>query len=83
MPSTMVELDQSTIERLDFVANAMQLSREMTLHRAITKFIEDWELVKEVDLGLADIEAGRVHSNDEVSAYFAAKRNALNATLGK
>lgn len=83
MSSTFVALDQSIVERLDSVANAMRLTREMALHQAITKFIEDTEFIQDVEAGIADIEAGNVHSNEDVSAYFLAKRDALKATLQK
>ena len=53
------------------------------MRQAITNFIEDTEYVQDVTQGLADIEAGNVHSNVEVSAYFSAKRNALKATFQK
>ena len=83
MPSTLVAIDQSIVERLDSIANSLHLSRETALRQAITNFIEDTEYVQDVAQGLADIEAGNVHSNVEVSAYVSAKRNALKATFQK
>lgn len=83
MPSTLVAVDQSIVDRLDSIANDMQLSREMALRQAIIKFIEEMEFKQDVEEGIADIEAGNVHTNDEVSAYFSAKRKALKASLHK
>lgn len=80
MPSTLVALDQVLVKRLDSIAKDMQISRETLLHQAIIKFIENTEYVQDVAQGIADIEAGNVHSNAEMSAYFSAKRNALKAT---
>ncbi len=62
MPSTLVAIDQSIVERLDSIANSLHLSGETALRQAITNFIEDKEYVQDVAQGLADIEAGNVHS---------------------
>ena len=81
MPSTLVAIDQSIVERLDSIANSLHLSGETALRQAITNFIEDKGMFRMWHKVFADIEAGNVHSNVEVSAYFSAKRNALKATF--
>ena len=47
MPSTLVAIDQSIVERLDSIANSLHLSRETALRQAITNFIEDTEYVQD------------------------------------
>ncbi len=59
MPSSMVALDQSSVDR----------------HEAIANFIDDIEFRRDVEAGLADVANGNVKPDCEVEAYFAAKRN--------
>lgn len=71
------ELDEDTTTRLEAAASHQGLSSIDALKRAVLSFVEEVELRMDVELGLEDIANGRVIPDEEVRAYFEAKRKAL------
>lgn len=74
MPSS-VSLDQKVIDRIDaLVASGRYVSREEVLdvatHRLADRIARVREIEAHIDQGLSDIDAGRVHSVEEVRAHF-------------
>lgn len=74
MPSS-VSLDQKVIDRIDaLVASGRYVSREevldVAIHRLADRIARVREIEAHIDQGLSDIDAGRVHSVEEVRAHF-------------
>lgn len=63
--------EESNRDRLDEIAKSLDRNRNWVINRAIDNYIDqyDWEL-KQIDEGLADIEAGRTVSAEEAKAHF-------------
>jgi antitoxin ParD1/3/4 len=74
MPSA-VRLHQDAIDQIDeLIASGRFSSREEVVGVALQRLADDTAWVREVEAhieeGLRDIDAGRVHTVEEVRAYF-------------
>ena len=65
---------------LDQLAADFDRSRGWLIEQAIARYVaEESQLLALIKEGETDIEAGRVHTHEEVVAMFAAKRDRRNA----
>jgi predicted transcriptional regulator len=66
--------DLAKRETLDEIARSMDRNRNWILNEAVDQYIEHkrWQL-EEIAKGIADSDAGRSHSMEEVRAHFAKK----------
>ena len=65
---------------LDQLAADFDRSRGWLIEQAIARYVaEESELLALIKEGEADIEAGRVHTHEEVVKMFAARRDRRNA----
>jgi predicted transcriptional regulator len=69
-----VRADQGTIDEIDALALAMDLSRNDIVNKALRQFIEAnaWQ-AERIKTGITDTRSGRVHAAEEVFAEIAAK----------
>jgi predicted transcriptional regulator len=69
-----IELPQSLLKRLDkFTAGTRTTPASIVKQAVIDRLdYEEW-LLSEVDAGLADVKAGRVHTADEVKKMLGVK----------
>lgn len=64
-------LDPPTTEALDALAQELDRSRAWIVAKAVERYVkEELEFIAFIKEGEADIDAGRVHSQEEVEAMF-------------
>jgi len=65
-----IRLDASTKKRLDALATQTKRSKSFLAAEAITAYVdlEEWQL-GEIQAGIADLDAGRVISNEKVMKW--------------
>jgi predicted transcriptional regulator len=69
-----IELPKSLYDRLNKLSEGTRATPASIAKKAIQEHLdyEEW-LLTEVDAGIADVEAGRVHSSDEVKKMLGVK----------
>jgi predicted transcriptional regulator len=67
-----IELDEETLSALDAFAAKLDRSRSALVSQALEEWLalQDWQ-IKEIEAGVADADAGRFATEDEVAAVFA------------
>ena len=70
-----VTLPDSLIKRLEKISSSSRLTPQVLIEQAVSDRLnyEEWAL-EQIDAGLADIEAGRVLSDDEFWAKIESSR---------
>lgn len=69
-----ITLPQSMMKRLEKVTAGTRMSPEKIIKDAVKQRIEYEEYKRrEIEAGLADIEAGRVHTSDEIKTMLGMK----------
>lgn len=65
-----VRLDSETKARLDALARRSHRSKSFVAAEAISRYVdaEEWQIA-EIEAGIADLEAGRTVSHDEVVSW--------------
>lgn len=75
-----IEMDEAVKADLDAWASDRGVPVDAMLAEAVTLYVaEERELQAAITEGLADIEAGRILSHEDVVAHFAARRAMRNA----
>ena len=69
-----IDLPQSLLKRLGKVTEGTRTTPASFIKEAVKQRVEyeEW-LLEQVDAGLADVEAGRVHSSEEVKKKLGVK----------
>lgn len=62
-----VRMDEEKLQRLDKLASITKRSRAWLINEAVDRYLsyEEW-FIKAVEEGIADVNAGRIISHDEV-----------------
>jgi predicted transcriptional regulator len=70
-----VTLPESLVKRLEKISSSSRLTPQALIEQAVSDRLnyEEWAL-EQIDAGLADIEAGRVLSDDEFWTKIASSR---------
>lgn len=65
-----IRLDAETKQRLDALARRSHRSKSFLAAEAISRYVdsEEWQIA-EIEAGIADLEAGRTVSHDEVVSW--------------
>ena len=75
-----VSLTERDLAALDSLAAGLGRSREWIVARAVQRYIEEeTEFAAFLQEGIADLEAGRVHTQEEVERMFAVRRATRDA----
>lgn len=63
-------IEQSKIRQLDQIAKALDRDRSYVLNEAVDNYLDlhRWQL-EQIEAGIADAEAGRTYSTDEVKEH--------------
>lgn len=73
-------LSEEVLAKLDTLGAGMKRSRAWIIARAVERYVEEEsEFLAFVQVGLDDLAAGRTHTQEEVEAIFAVRREARNA----
>jgi predicted transcriptional regulator len=64
-----VRMDESTVARLDGIADSLGRDRDWVINKAVRNFLElhEWQLAH-IQKGIADSDAGRTFTFEEVRA---------------
>ena len=67
--------EEATRDKLDKIAAANDRNRNWVINEAIAAYVDlyQWQL-EEIDKGIADTDAGRSYSLEDVRAHFAGKQ---------
>lgn len=65
--------NEAQLKELDEIAARLDRSRAWVIKRAVQEFLENQRQLAEIDAGLADADAGRTHTIEEVRKHFARK----------
>ena len=67
MSTFSIRLPKATRARLDAVASSLRRSRNFVLAEAVEQYLDlHARQIAHIEEGLADLEAGRVHSHEEI-----------------
>lgn len=73
-------IDDALIQRMDRLAASYDRSRGWVIARALERYLdEELDLLDSLSAAEADIEAGRVFTQDEVEAMFEVRRHRRDA----
>ncbi len=67
MSTCSIRIPTDTKERIDALAHSLRRSRNFLLTEAVERYLEmQARQIAHIEEGLADVEAGRVHTHDEM-----------------
>ena len=73
-------LGEETVMALDKLGASMDRSRAWIAAKAIERYVEEEsEFLAFLQVGIDDLDAGRVHTQEEVEAMFGVRRETRNA----
>ena len=72
MTAVTIELDEETLSALDAFVAKLDRPRSILVGQALEEWlaVQEWQL-KEIEAGIADADAGRFATEEEVAAVFA------------